>query len=318
MRPKPRTRRGFTLVELLVVIAIIGVLVALLLPAVQAAREAARRMSCSSNLKNIGLAMQNYHDVSQFFPIGVSNDIPGAGNGSDGNWTWPARLLPFLEQAGLYAQLNVGIGNVPLPTATNNPLVPLVQTPLKIYTCPTDPGNPKQFNNFLRGYAKLNYPASKPMVMWRDVESDAGFRNRSTRMVDVTDGTSNTFMCGERAVAKLNTFISMGGIWSNQRGTNNSYTFDANPPNQSYPVTALNAAGECCNTGNDPTNIRGSATSMHPGGLQFVLVDGSVRFITNNIDSRRCTPNMSCIANNTWSVYSRLYYRDDGVSVGDF
>ena len=71
-------------------------------------------------------------------------------------------------------------------------------------------------------------------------------------------------------------------------------------------------------TGNDPNNIRGSATSMHPNGLQFVMVDGSVRFVSNNIDSRRCTPNMTCSNNGTVSVYSRLYYRDDGLLVGDF
>jgi prepilin-type N-terminal cleavage/methylation domain-containing protein len=314
MRSTSPPRRAFTLVELLVVIAIIGVLVALLLPAVQAARESARRTSCSSNLRQIGLAMQNYHDQNQAFPIGVSNNVAGAGNGSDGNWTWPARILPFIEQSGIYATINVGIGNAPLPTA-NTQISQAIMTPIPIYMCPSDPGNPKQYNNFLRGYAKLNYPATKPMVMWRDWETDAGYRNRSTRMVDVTDGTSNTFLCGERAVAKLNHFISMGAIWSNQRGSNNSYTFDANPPNQSYPANALNAAGECCNTGNDPTNIRGSATSMHTNGLQFVLVDGSVRFVSNNIDSRRCTPNLTCT---NISVYSRLYYRDDGLLVGDF
>ena len=314
---RPSRRAGFTLVELLVVIAIIGVLVALLLPAVQAARESARRMSCSSNLRQVGLAMHNYHDQNQAFPIGVSNDIPGAGNGSDGNWTWPARILPFIEQSALYNQLGVGTGNAPLPTA-NTPLAQALMMPIPIYMCPSDPGDPKQFNRFLQGYPKLNYPATKAMVMWRDFDSDAGYRNRSTRLVDVTDGTTNTFLCGERAVARLNNFISMGAIWSNQRGSNNSYTFDANPPNQSYPLSALSATGTCCVTGNDPNNIRGSATSMHPNGLQFVMVDGSVRFVSNNIDSRRCTPNMTCSNNGTVSVYSRLYYRDDGLLVGDF
>ena len=111
MRSISAPRRAFTLVELLVVIAIIGVLVALLLPAVQSAREAARRTSCSSNLRQVGLAMQNYHDQNQAFPIGVSNDIPGAGNGSDANWTWPARILPFIEQSAIYATISVGIGN---------------------------------------------------------------------------------------------------------------------------------------------------------------------------------------------------------------
>jgi prepilin-type N-terminal cleavage/methylation domain-containing protein len=317
MQAKQPPRLGFTLVELLVVIAIIGVLVALLLPAVQAAREAARRTGCSSALRQVGLAMQNYHDTNQAFPIGVSNDIPGPGNGSNGNWTWPARILPYIEQSGIYAVINVGIGNAPSPTAST-PIAQAIMTPIKVFTCPSDPGDPKQFNGFLLGFPKMNFVASKPMVMWRDFENDAGLRNRSTRMVDVTDGTSNTFMCGERAVARLTQFISTGGIWSNQQGTNNSYTFDANPPNQSYPASALTASGGCCNTGNDPNNIRGSATSMHPNGLQFCLVDGSVRFVSNNIDSKRCSPNTTCGQAGTISIYSRLYYRDDGLQIGDF
>jgi prepilin-type N-terminal cleavage/methylation domain-containing protein len=313
---EPR-QRAFTLVELLVVIAIIGVLVALLLPAVQAAREAARRTSCASNLRQIGMAMHNYHDTSQAFPIGITNPTPNATAVANNNWTWPARILPYIEQNGLYQQLNVGTGTVPLP-GTTSPLTALVMTPIKTFTCASDPGNPKQFNNFLQGYPKLNFVAAKPMVMWRDWTSDTGFANKSTRMVDVTDGTSSTFLVGERAVAMLTSFISMGGIWPTQVGSNNAYTFDANPPNQSYPASALTAAGQCCNSANDPNNIRGSATSMHPSGLQFCLVDGSVRFISNNIDSKRCSPNTTCGQNGTVSVYSRLYYRDDGLTIGDF
>src|SRR5262245_7551245 len=109
--PSPSRRafsRAFTLVELLVVIAIIGVLVALLLPAIQSARESARRMSCASNLRQIGLAMQNYHDTNQAFPIGTTNPNGGVTTVVNSHWTWPSRILPFIEQTGLYQQLNVG------------------------------------------------------------------------------------------------------------------------------------------------------------------------------------------------------------------
>jgi prepilin-type N-terminal cleavage/methylation domain-containing protein len=310
-------RRAFTLVELLVVIAIIGVLVALLLPAIQAAREAARRTSCASNMRQLGLAMQNYHDTYQKFPIGTTNPDGAVTTVVNNHWTWPSRILPYIEQTGLYQQLNVGSGNVPAVTAGTQ-LAELIKTPIKTFMCPSDPGNPKQYNNFLSGYPKLNYVAGKPMVMWRSFEQDSGLANRSTRMVDVTDGTTNTFFVGERAVANLNNFISMGGIWPTQVGSNNAYTFDANPPNQSYPSSGLTASGQCCVSANDPNNIRGSATSMHSNGLQFCLVDGSVRFISNNIDSKRCTPNTTCGATGNVSVYSRLYYRDDGLLVGDF
>src|SRR3954465_10287124 len=193
MREKRVNCNGFTLVELLVVIAIIGVLVALLLPAVQAARESARRISCASSIRQIGLAMQNYHDMSQMFPIGITNPVAGVTTVVNNQWTWPTRILPFIEQTALYQHLDVGIGPVPAPTA-NSPLTPLIMTPIKTFTCPSDPGNPKQFNNFLRGSPKLNSPPPKPMVMWRDFVSDTGYANKCTRMVDVTDGTSNTFL----------------------------------------------------------------------------------------------------------------------------
>src|SRR5687767_8674035 len=115
--PTPIARKlrcpAFTLVELLVVIAIIGVLVALLLPAVQAARESARRMSCASNLRQLGLAMQNYHDTSQAFPIGITNPNGSVTTVVNNHWTWPSRILPYIEQSGLYQQLSVGHGNVP-------------------------------------------------------------------------------------------------------------------------------------------------------------------------------------------------------------
>jgi prepilin-type N-terminal cleavage/methylation domain-containing protein len=142
---RDRRADGFTLVELLVVIAIIGVLVALLLPAVQSAREAARRMKCASNLKQIGLALQNYHDTHNVFPPGVltqTNDphyragVPN-GPGQDRNaavesWGWAAFLLPYVEQTALYQQ---GPGSGQL---LQNLVNPVALTPLAIYRCPSD------------------------------------------------------------------------------------------------------------------------------------------------------------------------------------
>jgi prepilin-type N-terminal cleavage/methylation domain-containing protein/prepilin-type processing-associated H-X9-DG protein len=324
--------RGFTLIELLVVIAIIAILIALLLPAVQQAREAARRTQCKNNLKQIGLAMHNYHDAFNSFPIGVMSKVPvgftPAGtpapnniNGFNGNWTWPNFILPYLDQAPLYNQLQPGITDMN-PAALDGPIGPtpaqnrLVQQVIPVYLCPSDTGGP--LNTMMGNYGKLNYPAGKPMVMGRDFVRDGGIRNTVTLMRDVTDGTSNTFFCGERAGVNTGSFISVGAIWPRQQGSNNAYTFDANPPNQSYPANALTASGQCCVSGNDPTNIRGSASSMHEGGLHFLFADGSVRFVSENIDSARCTPNTTCRTNNTVSIYSRLYYRDDGLVVGEF
>src|SRR3954469_1594045 len=127
----PRIRKslslalGFTLVELLVVIAIIGVLVALLLPAVQAAREAARRMQCTNNLRQLGLALHNYHDVNLTFPL---NYRPVAG----GTYSWMQAILPYIEQQNLYSQITIG-GTVAL---ANNTMV--ANTPIKTFRCPSD------------------------------------------------------------------------------------------------------------------------------------------------------------------------------------
>jgi len=305
-------RRGFTLVELLVVIAIIGILIALLLPAVQAAREAARRMQCSSNLKQIGLALHKYHDSYKSFPIGAMSTLTGSGNAAAGDWTWPTSILPHIEQEALYNQLAPGKTSK-APPVTN----PLVTTPIPVYMCPSDPGDVGHLNNLLGNFAKLNYPATKPMVFGANwANGGAGFRNTATRISDVRDGTSNTFFCGERAAIKSQNFISIGAIWSQFQGSNNSFTFDAEPPNQSYPANALNASGRCCATGNDPTNIRGSASSLHPNGLQFLFVDGSVKFVSENISAGGLKGPNAPLAQVT--VFSKLWHRDDGIPVGDY
>ena len=140
---RPRPRQAFTLVELLVVIAIIGVLVALLLPAVQAARESARRMKCQNNLKQFGLAAHNFHDVYQHFPNTYHLNL----SVTNGNWGWGIRLLHYIEQGGLYAALAPGdfMGDIPPANTTT-------QMKLPLFFCPTDPTkdiNPNAKNTIL-------------------------------------------------------------------------------------------------------------------------------------------------------------------------
>lgn len=226
-----RKSRGFTLVELLVVIAIIGILVALLLPAVQAAREAARRMQCQNNCKQIGLAMHNYHDTYKSFPLSWNLEVPGFGTASQFNGQpWGVRILPFIEQQPLYDQfdqnlITVGVGSG-IPGSLPNGI--LAQTPLAAFICPSAPGGA------LRGYTFDSTPAGLPVVIPNMAPSDYigttgvrgvfssvayaptggggsrdgvlqvhgnspfGVGGDSGRMADILDGTANTFVVGER------------------------------------------------------------------------------------------------------------------------
>src|SRR5581483_10737481 len=176
------SRRGFTLIELLVVIAIIAILIGLLIPAVQKVRESAQRTQCYNNLKQMGLAMHNYHDANQCFP-------PAFTSGT--NWGWATLILPYLEQGNVYAALN--------PTATTFPAMPTPSTnvPLSVYLCPSDPS--EGINSYFGGFAKSNYVVSEQV-------SDGG---SAYTMLSITDGTSNTIMIGERDMQ-----YQVGAIWA--------------------------------------------------------------------------------------------------------
>jgi prepilin-type N-terminal cleavage/methylation domain-containing protein len=306
-------RRGFTLVELLVVIAIIGVLVALLLPAVQAAREAARRMSCGNNLKQLALAVHNYHDTHNFFPPEMMTN-PG--------WGWGAFILPYIEQANLYQQLNPGAVTALPPAPTLFGGVPLLQRPVKTFRCPSDAGpatnafysNPNNatVNN---GYATSNYVCNQqvlPHVTFPRL-----------RIANITDGTTNVFLIGERRLqihpqAQRYTgaiFIGIG------RGSDSQLTFHATTPinTPSFSSTSLTDAS----SGDGARRLRFAISSAHPGGAQFALTDGSVRFVSQNIATNPVAIAASVSTNGSdltgpGFTYQNLLARDDGSPVGDF
>ncbi|MBA3316251.1 MAG: DUF1559 domain-containing protein [Planctomycetaceae bacterium] len=326
-----RRRDGFTLIELLVVIAIIAVLIALLLPAVQQAREAARRTQCKNNLKQMGLAMHNYHDTFNAFPIGAT--VQTTGNGSC-NWAWGAAIMPFLEQGNAYQA--AGVGQLTLPAALADPArLAVLQRPISVYRCPSDTGPDLNTNvPFGTGAVNLalsNYVASNGSYSYRarfgDPEADSstatGFNNGmfiagvvnppgavTRRMSSITDGTTNTIMVGERAWEVGFADYRAAVVWG-MRGSGLAFAANDNgyvcvmgvgwvqlnsPP---YPYSATNS------------EHRRGFSSNHTGGVHFLFCDGSVQFISENINHIARTTA-------TNSTFNRLLAVDDGEVVGEF
>jgi prepilin-type N-terminal cleavage/methylation domain-containing protein/prepilin-type processing-associated H-X9-DG protein len=263
-------RRAFTLVELLVVIAIIGVLVGLLLPAVQKVREAANRIKCANNLKQIALALHNYHDTNGSLPPGYQ--APGFNVG----WGWGAFLLPFLEQQNLSTQL--GVSSTAFGGGANPVLAtPLTQTKLSVYVCPSDTG--PALNPFKRDHAKSNYRGVAgpylPPVYVADVDyGGVLFQNSKVRLTDITDGTSNTLAVGECVLDVPTTKVA--AIWVGMDSSGDGVVFISD-------VFWSVDAGDYRLNGPGPQAF----SSRHPGGVQFGLCDGSVRLIHDTADPRQ-------------------------------
>lgn len=342
--------RGFTLVELLVVIAIIGVLVSLLLPAVQSAREAARRMQCSNNLKQLALACHNYHDTYQLFPPNhLFSVAPGQAANSEG-WGWHVLILPFIEQGNLHTALNVNTYSLMDTLAKRNPQLPnplpLLQTHVPSFTCPSDSNRnfPLVHNNRHWGGGKgtaaggwgnwlpalTNYMSSRGTRNNNQINTNNDTHGMfmgilSTRLRDVSDGTSNTFLIGER-----DSQLCRSGTWigvRNPRG-NGTRGFYYNTGN----VRVLLNAPDPPYAWNSRSGCSEGFSSLHPGGAQFALVDGSVRFISDTIEFRACSANVNGAQRNCYDafnsgspfhepvmgVYQRLGRRNDGFVVSNF
>jgi prepilin-type N-terminal cleavage/methylation domain-containing protein/prepilin-type processing-associated H-X9-DG protein len=273
-------RLGFTLIELLVVIAIIAVLIGLLVPAVQKVRAATARTQCLNNLKQIGLALHAYQDATKVFPPGYQSTRPyvdGASDTSPG-WGWGAFILPYLDQSPLHGQLNF---SQPVQKS------PVIQTMLAVFLCPSDLPSPSAF--FVPdGFGDplcLAAPASYAACVGGDESDTFGptglgilYRNSQVRMTDITDGTSNTILIGERAWANAQ------GIWAGaindgvcKRGAQN-----ACPGSGAawYPAATLVLAhSHFNNTTTDTDGGLDDFSSLHAGGSNFLFADGSVRFL---------------------------------------
>jgi prepilin-type N-terminal cleavage/methylation domain-containing protein len=339
--------RGFTLVELLVVIAIIGVLVALLLPAVQAARESARRLQCSNKLKQLGLAIQNYHDTFLVYP---PQSFPA--HGSANAWGWGPMIFPFLELQALHESLQP---NSKMPPGVFAGTLPAAQTQFSggrllqqrvvAFICPSDGttvlnqfyASPRGSSDSSNWYSKSNYLCNQNVIT-KAVGTFSGPPGpKCLSMRNVQDGTSNTLLLGERAlrVFPLEQRSVAGVVWGKPANNADAATcFHPNYPiNTQDPVNdyQANGYGQYANNAQHTCNSH-AVTSNHPGGAMFSLSDGAVRFISENIATNPkafnnpagnpsqpgCTSTGDMDVAGPGFIYQNLYWPDDGYPIADF
>jgi prepilin-type processing-associated H-X9-DG protein len=237
--------------------------------------------------------------------------------------------MPYIEQGNLYDVLQPGQGNYKstpagqpatsrcpnLGETTTVPPTPAggwdqyLQQGISTYICPSDPS--EHVNRKVGGYGKLNYMTPKPIA----------FVNTSVRIRDISDGTSSSFLLGERCNTEGSPFLHWGGTWAGQRGSNGSYSFDSVPPPNTPMPPGVATATSCCSSGLDRCpgttinmNTRGGAASVHPGGVHFAMCDGSVHFISENVQA----PNPCIVPLTPPYLYQLLHGPSEGGVVGEF
>lgn len=321
LRPRTRGRQGFTLIELLVVIAIIAILIGLLLPAVQKVREAAARMKCQNNLKQLGLALHNYHDAVGRFPPGCSADMaPWKTSGGDRDWgsSWMVYTLPYIEQTGISTRWQHS-GESGWQNGNNNSLISGKVLPM--YRCPST--SLPEFNPYSTAlpaagggtipapimyatYVAIGGSVNDPGVITMGTDSrvsshGAMYHNSKVKITEITDGTSSTMLIGEQSnhLRDANNRIILGGSWGGSgpiaitcQGPDGWIQgCERNVANGGWGVynTAtirynINQIGMAMNVGGCEDNVGANVplSSMHTGGANLAFCDGSVRFWTNS------------------------------------
>jgi len=262
---KYKQHKAFTLVELLVVIAIIGILVALLLPAIQAAREAARRTQCNNNLVQLILAVQNYDMTYRVYPPGtVDEKGPIVDKAAGYHHNWLSQLLPYMEERNTYSHIDFGVGVY----HDNNAEVRDVS--VGTHRCPSSPDSVK--NIVITNYAGLHHDLDQPI----DVDNNGVFfLNSAVRYEDVSDGTTHTIFIGEKICDVATDLGWMSGTSSTLRNTGELINTSRNRVRQSQMAGSADdsAAGV----------VVGGFGSYHAGGAMFAFGDGHVNFLPSTI-----------------------------------
>jgi len=297
-----RPRKGFTLIELLVVIAIIAILVALLLPAVQAVREAARRSQCQDHLHNIAIALANYEGALKVLPPGYvsrgvnSTDLATSDTGP--GFAWATLALPFMEKKPLYDQINFNLDSDDVGNLTQG------RTPIDLFRCPSDIGGETfeitDRNTNVQRLATANYVGmygygSPSMSPGNPMVKGTFYRNSRTRFADITDGLSNVILVGERTVhhkfvqgmpevnASSTWYAALPGAAARPAGM---MTMTEESPSLVLGHVGQPAMGMMPQMHHTPnsTNHIVNFSSLHPGGMHYALGDGKVSFLSENVN----------------------------------
>ena len=306
---------AFTLIELLVVIAIIGVLVGLLLPAVQTAREAARRTSCSNNLKQLGLGLHNYESAKGKFPPGFEREYGSAttndgtsGAGSQGNWAWGAFILPYMEYATVAETLEM-TSTTCAEAMANATKAAAMKNRMPGFLCPSDASRPTGLTeiwfanasgtNIGSGWAMSNYVAANHSTDTARNGNGMFFMDSEVKIKDITDGTTKTIALGERVYRMFNNAFTgtdpgnsqtlSGSIRSHAgcvfcvRGTRQQSSWGIRDGLGGMPTGGGINKPSSVISYTESVSARSFCSSNHPGGAQCTMADGSTRFFSESV-----------------------------------